>query len=254
MQRSPSLIALMSLAAVLAAASAQAQVSVAPQPGYPSGSPYGQYGPSNPYGQNPNGYQRQGNGNGPNGGPQYGNPQGRQQANVLPPGIDHLWAMEGNNEILLYGTKQGYDLARQVIKGLDGDWNITRTQVVQVREQPSYLTTLGVTLGKDGTFSPQDVQKLLAARRDGKLTASQTTRIESGNDEETDTTLGLEGLALSLTTHIESGSQIRLSLTAPLAATLNVRPGETVVVASPPSDSDPLVTLLFLTPTIQSQG
>ena len=261
MPRSQSLIALLSLLGTLAAVSAQAQVFVAPQPGYPPGYGYGQFGqngpglPYGPNGQNGTGFNRfgptaqTGNGYGPN-----GNPQGQGPTSYLPNGIDHMWANEGTNQILLYATADGYKLARQIIKGLDGDWNITRTQVVQVREKPSYLTTLGVTPEKDGTFSPADVQKLLAARRDGKLTASQTVRIESGNDEETDTTMGLEGLALSLTTHIASGSQIRLDLTAPLSATLNLRPGETTVVASPPSGSDSLTTLLFLTPTIQSQG
>jgi hypothetical protein len=254
MDRSTATLALIGMGALCALVTtpARAQVVVAPPPSYAP--PLRPAAP--PSALLPNGF-AQGYGNG-NSNLSQNEAPGAGAPSTLPPGIGHLWGMEGTNEILLYGTQAGYDLARQLIRGLDGDTDIDRTTIEVARETPAYVKSLGVTLGPTGTITPADAQKLMDAWQDGQITAIHELKVTSGDGEAVETNLGRNAayLPFALTATAQSGLQVEVALTAPVTATLSLAPGVTGVLAVPAASAghDPIVSLLFVTAGIVKSG
>ncbi len=177
---------------------------------------------------------------------------GPPQAVTLPDGIDHVYALEGSNALLLFGTQQGYETTREIVKALDGDLALTRTEVTYARATPEFLAALGVTVPVDGLLSAGDVQKLVDARRAGRFAGTATLRITSREEYQTEGLLGGGVSALPLTEATEVGMDGRLVVTLrqPVQATVALGPGQMSVVAVPPTGSDAPVSLLFVTASV----
>jgi hypothetical protein len=215
------------------------------------------YGQPGGYGPTGGGYGQPGGGYGPQGGigPQGGGSgaQGRTQAQTLPPGVDKIYAMEGPNALLLFATQQGYETTMEIVKALDGELALTRTSITYARATPDYLTSLGVTVGQDGTLSAEDVQKLVDARSAGKFTGTDTLRITSREEFLNQGQIGNAPSALSVTeqTNVTTDGRIQITLLAPLHATVTLTPGQSSVIALRPNGTDLPISLLFLTSSVQ---
>lgn len=62
----------------------------------------------------------------------------------LPPGVDKIYANEGNNHLLVMATPDGYEYVREMVRNLTGNLDIIRTKVVSVQASSSDLELAGV--------------------------------------------------------------------------------------------------------------
>ncbi len=173
---------------------------------------------------------------------------------VLPDGIDALYALEGVNALALFGTKDGYDTALEVVRNIDGDLDIVRTQITLVKTTRADLTGLGVTLTSDA-LTDSDIAKLVAARQAGKLRAADAVRITTREDTVVDALLGEHQrgeVPLTIVPRVTDEGLVAVELLQPVSTTVTSASRQTTVALLPGSgtaDASP-VTLLFVTPTI----
>ena len=202
-------------------APAPAQVMVQPPP-YPVG-----YGPQGAYSNQP-GYPGQ-QYPGPQAFPQR--PGAANQGPTLPDGIDALYALQGINQLVLFGTKEGYETALEIARNIDGDLDIIRTQVTLVRTTRADLAGLGVTLTGD-TLTASDIAKLVAARQAGKFRALDTVRITTRENTVVDALLGEHqrgALPLTLVPRVAKDGTVAVQFTQPLDTTIVSPSGQTTV-------------------------
>ena len=257
-----SLSAMASLVAVGVLGAPPSQAQYAPSPvaaapfaspygyGQSGGGPYGGYGQSggNPYQQ---GYSAQQN---PGQRGFSGQPGAANNRLTLPTGIDQLYALQSINALVLFGTKEGYDTALEVVRNIDGDLDIIRTQITLVKTTRGELTKLGVTPAGD-TFTDEDIAKLVAARQAGTLRATDAVRITTRENTVVDALLGeyqRSSLPLTIVPRVTTEGLVAVQLTQPLSKTFSSLPGQTSVALLPGAGSadDSPVSLLFVTPTI----
>jgi hypothetical protein len=204
---------------------------------------------NNPY--NNNGYNN-------NGGGQNGNGQG--QAGQLPDGVDALIAHEGTNEIIALATQEGYEHVRELVKIIDGQLDIIRTEVKQVPVGADDLKTLGLPTDTSGApLSDADATKLLGAVKTGVLRSSATVRITTRESTPVDTlltdrtgvgtnTAGTQ-TPLSLVPREQSDGSLALEIIQPTHTFRSVATGGSVVLPLPGQTAG-AVTFLVLTPSI----
>lgn len=220
----------------------------------------------NPYQGRRNRFRGGRNGNNPyannNGGPNGGGPngQGQGQAGQLPDGVDALFAHEGTNEIIAIATPQGYEHVRELVKALDGQLDIIRTEVKQVSVGADDLKALGLPSDTSGTpLSDADAAKVLSAVKAGALRSSAVLRITTRETTPVDALLtGRTNVGsatagtqtpLSIVPREKSDGSLALEIMQPTYAFRSVPRGGSVVLPLPGQTAGS-VTFLVLTPSI----
>ncbi len=168
---------------------------------------------------------------------------------VLPPGVRSLYAHEGDNSIVAYATPDGYANVRALVKHLDGDLDIIRTNVSLVTATSATLKTLG--LAADASNA-----SLLAAFQSGRLPATDHLRLTTREDTPIDALLRAPGdgsIPLSLVPREDADGALSVELLQPAATNITVDPSG-IVVARLPGASPGTLRLLFLTPTLRPGG
>jgi hypothetical protein len=183
-----------------------------------------------------------------------GQPGAANAGPMLPDGIDQLVALQSVNQILVFGTKEGYETALEVARNIDGDLDIIRTQFTLARTTRAGLTGLGVTLTAD-PLTTSDIARLVAARQAGKLQTLDTVRITTREDTVVDALLGehqRRALPLTMIPRVAKDGTVEVQLTQPLDTTIAAPSGQTTVAVVPggASSADAPVSLLFVTPAI----
>ena len=168
--------------------------------------------------------------------------------------MDALFALDGVNQLVLFGTKEGYETALEIARNIDGDLDIIRTQFTLVRTTRADLAGLGVTLTGD-TLTASDIAKLVAARQASKFHALDAVGITTRENTVMDALLGEHqrgALPLTVVPRVAKDGTVEVQLTQPFDTTIASPSGQTTVTVVPggaPVDDTP-VTLLFVTPTI----
>lgn len=232
-----------------------------PNPGLQFAPPAGQYpnppgpygGRGNPYSGGPNG------GNSPygNGGGANGRGQGQTQ---LPEGVSALIAHQGINEIIALATQGGYERVRELVRMIDGQLDIIRTEVKQVSAGAADLKALGLTADASGAaLGDVDAARVLGAVKAGALRSSATVRITTRESTAVDalltgrTRVGADTAAtrtpLSLVPREERDGSLSLEIIQPTHTLRSVGPGGSVVL-SLAGQTEGGVTFLILTPSI----
>ena len=197
-----------------------------------------------------------------NGNNQYGNgaQNGQGQAAQLPDGVDALIAHEGTNEIIALATQDGYEHVRELVKIIDGQLDIIRTEVKQVAVGADDLKTLGLPTDTSGApLSDADAAKVVGAVKAGTLRSSATVRITTRESTPVDTlltgrtnvgtdTTGIQ-TPLSLVPRELRDGTLALEIIQPTHTLRSVGPGGSVVLALPGQTAG-AVTFLILTPSI----
>ena len=183
-----------------------------------------------------------------------GRPSMANAVPTLPDGMDALYALEGTNQLVLFGTKEGYETALEIARNIDGDLDIIRTQFTLVKTTRAALAGLGVTLTGD-TLTASDISKLMAARQAGKLSALDTLRITTREDTVVDALLAEHqrgALPVTMIPRVTKDGTVAVQFTQPLDATIVSPSGQTTVAVVPggATADDAPVTLLFVTPSI----
>ena len=189
-------------------------------------------------------------GNGQRGYPGTGQGRNRQ---TLPDGIDQLYALQSINTLVLFGTKEGYETALEVARNIDGDLDIVRTQITLVKATRADLSALGVTLTDDPPTGA-DLTKLVTARQQGALRATDAVRITTRENTVVDALLGAHQseVPLSVVPRVTKDGRIAIELTEPVDITVAASSRDTAIVVLPGSgkEATATVSLLFITPTI----
>lgn len=168
---------------------------------------------------------------------------------VMPPGVRSLYAHKGDNSIIAYATPDGYANVRALVKHLDGDLDIIRTDVSLVTITSATLKTLG--LAADASNA-----SLLAAFQSGRLPATDHLRLTTREDTPIDALLHAPGdgsIPLSLVPREDADGALSVELLQPAATNITVDPSG-IVVARLPGASPGTLRLLFLTPTLRPSG
>lgn len=237
-----------------------------PNQGLQFAPPNGQYpNQGNPYQGRGNRFQRGRNGNNPynnNGGPNGGGPngQGQGQAAQLPDGVDSLFAHEGTNVIIALATQDGYEHVRELVKIIDGQLDIIRTEVKQVSVGADDLKALGLPTDTSGAaLSDADAAKVLSAVKAGTLQTSAAVRITTRESTPVDALLtGRTGVGtatagtqtpLSLVPRELRDGSLALEIIQPTHTLRSVAPGGSVVLPLAGQTAGG-VTFLILTPSI----
>lgn len=168
---------------------------------------------------------------------------------AMPPGVRSLYAHEGDNSIIAYATPDGYANVRALVKHLDGDLDIIRTDVSLVTATSATLKTLG--LAADASNA-----SLLAAFQSGRLPATDHLRLTTREDTPIDALLRAPGdgsISLSLVPREDADGALSVELLQPAATNITVDPSG-IVVARLPGASPGTLRLLFFTPTLRPSG
>ncbi len=162
------------------------------------------------------------------------------------PGVDRVFALEGNNTLLAYATPEGYAGLRSLVRHLDGDLDILQTDVVLAEVSPSTLKTLGVGATDDAA--------LVAAFHNGKLPPADHVRLTTREDTPIDTLLHAPGgitLPLSLVPREGDAGTLTLEMIQPASVSMSAASGGTALVRLP-GGPDGTLRLLFLSPTLRA--
>lgn len=258
-------LAVLSQVAIPHVVSAQAPVAPGPPAYFPTspfpgnGQPYPGYGapPGGPYSggspypgvQSPYPGNRYPGTGGPNGG------QGQQ--NQLPDGVDSLIANQGTNTIIALATQAGYERVRQLVKYLDGNLDVIRTDIKQVPLSAENIKSLGITASPDGqALSDADTAKVLDALKSGRLAAGDTARLLTRETTAVDVLLkgrtrtGITTQTpLTLVPRENSDGSLALEIIQPKHILCEVGTGGSAILPTAgPTDGG--VTLVVLTPSI----
>lgn len=176
------------------------------------------------------------------------------QANTAPdqsplPGVRSVYAHEGDNTIIAYATLGGYAHVRALVRHLDGDLDIIRTDVSLVLVTPAALKELG------GGAAASNAS-LLAAFQAGRLPTQDHLRLTTREDTPIDALLrdiGNSRLPLSLVPREDEDGALSVELLQPAALSVTAAPGGTVVARLPDAPVGTL-RLLFLTPVLLPSG
>lgn len=229
-----------------------------PNPGLQFAPPTGQFpNPPGPYGGRGNGFP-----GGPNGGRNnpYGNNGGGQGQAQLPDGVQALIAHEGTNEIIALATREGYENVRELVRIIDGQTDIIRTDVKQIPAGADDLKALGLTPDTTGApLSDADGAKVIGAVKAGTLRSSGTVRIITREATPVDVlltgrtrvgaaTAGAQTPLSLVPRELRDGS-LALEIIQPTHSLRSVGPGGSIVLALPGQTAG-AVTFLVLTPSI----
>ncbi len=167
----------------------------------------------------------------------------------LLPGVGSIYAHQGDNTIIAYATPDGYARVRALVRHLDGDLDMIRTDVSLVTVSPAALKGLGITPAASDTA-------LLAAFHSGRLPASDHIRLTTREDTPIDALLhdiGNGRIPLSLVPREDADGALSVELLQPAVTSQAVGSGGTVVARLPDAPNG-TVRLLFLTPTLLPGG
>lgn len=165
------------------------------------------------------------------------------------PGVRSLYAHQGDNTIIAYATPDGYARVRALVKHLDGNLDVIRTDVSFVSVTPAALKDLGNTTAASDTA-------LLAAFQAGCLPAGDHVRLTTREDTPIDALLRDPGngtLPFSLVPREDGDGALSVELLQPAVISQTVTSGGTVVARLPTAPNGTL-RLLFLTPTLLPGG
>lgn len=160
------------------------------------------------------------------------------------PGVDKIFALQSNNTLLVYATPEGYAAMRSLVRHIDGQLDILRTDVAFVDISAERLKSLGI--------APTDSARLLAAYRAGHLPLSDHVRLTTREDTPIDTLLHTASnttLALSLVPREGDDGQAYVELMQPAVRPDTVTGSETLVAHLTGAPAGGL-RLLFITPEI----
>ncbi len=164
---------------------------------------------------------------------------------TLPPGVQSLYAHQGENTIIAYATPDGYAHVRALVKHLDGDLDIIRTDVSLVQVPPAMVHALG------GAAALSDTA-LLAAFQAGRLPASDHIRLTTREDTPIEALLrnaGNGSIPLSLVPREDEKGTLSIELLQPAALSMTGG-SDDVNVARLPDAPNGTLRLLFLTPVL----
>ena len=163
---------------------------------------------------------------------------------VTVPGVDQLYALQSNNSLLAYATPEGYAALRDLVRQIDGQLDIIRTDVALVEVSPGRLHTLGIETGDSG--------KLLSAFASGQLAITDRVHLTTREDTPIDTILhtnALTTIPLSVVPREADDGTLTTELLQPNVVPDGI-PGGGTVVARLPGASNGSLRLLFITATI----
>ncbi len=190
----------------------------------------------------------------------YGGNNGGQGQGQLPEGVQALFAHEGTNVIIALATQEGYEHVRELVKIIDGQLDIIRTEVKQVSASADDLKALSLPTDTSGApLSDADGAKVLGAVKAGTLRSSATVRITTRESTPVEALLTGRTRAGAATTgaqtplslvprELRDGS-LALEIIQPTNTLRGVAPGGSVVLALPGQTAGS-VTFLVLTPSI----
>lgn len=165
------------------------------------------------------------------------------------PGVQVLYAHEGDNSIVAYATPDGYAQVRALVKHLDSDLDIIRTEACLVVVSPAALKTLGLDAAAPDAA-------LLAAWGAGRLASSSRLRLTTREDTPIDALLRDPrggSLPLLLVPREDADGTLSVELLQPAVQRLSSARSGTLL-ARLPSAPDGTLRLLFLTPTLLPSG
>jgi hypothetical protein len=170
----------------------------------------------------------------------------------MPDGVDRIIALQGDNSILLHGTRDGYEQSRDLVKLLTGEGSVVRTIVELSAPSTDQLKCIGVTVDPSTpSLSAADTAKLVAAWKDGRLSRAAnpiriTTREDTPVDADFREKAGEIGTALTIVPRVARDGSTTVELLKPVAASCSAPDGGTSVVALAGRTTGS-VRLLFIT-------
>lgn len=196
--------------------------------------------------------------NSPNG----NNGGGQGQGGQLPDGVQALFAHEGTNVIIALATEDGYEHVRELVKIIDGQLDIIRTEVKQVTVSADDLKALGLPTDTSGApLSDSDAAKVIGAVKAGGLRSSATVRITTRESTPVEalltgrTRVGTDTTGtqtpLSFVPREQRDGSLALEIIQPTHTMRSVGPGGSIVLPLPGQTAGS-VTFLLLTPSIQA--
>lgn len=163
------------------------------------------------------------------------------------PGVQSLYAHQGDNSIIAYATPDGYANVRTLVRHLNGDLDIIRTDVRVVVLPAGTVSSLGPGVSNAA---------LLAAFQTGRGSASAHLRLTTREDTPIAALLRVPGddaLPLSLVPREAADGTLSIELLQPAALSMTVSAGG-MFVARLPDQPGGAVRLLLLAPTLLPSG
>lgn len=168
------------------------------------------------------------------------------------PGVSALYAHQGDNSIIAYATPDGYARVQALVRHLDGDLDIIRTDVSLVMVSPDALKQLGGS-------STASSAALLAAFHAGHLAATAHLRLTTREDTPIDVLLGnarYNSIPLSFVPREGEDGTLSVELLQPAVVSQTVTSDGTLVARLPdlvarlPDTPNGTLRVLFLTPRL----
>jgi len=227
------------IAVTLAAGSLSITRAQAPTPTFPPGSFFpGQVAPGMP-GQP---------------GPQQTAPDATPPPTSLPAGVQHVYAVQGDNSLIIVADSDGFATVRELVRNIAGDLDIIHTRIDAVDITPSEQKALGVKIDPSNPApTPSEESALLDAYKHDKLSVScYPLRVVTRENTSVDVMLEARRhrvkARLSFVPRVAKDGRLIVEFMEPVSAMAAAPSGDTLVLTMPGRSGD-TARLLFITPT-----
>jgi len=189
----------------------------------------------------------------PASGPQTQSTQPAMPTN-LPPGVEHIYAVQGDNSLIVLADQDGFNHVRDLVRNLSGDLDIIHTHIDAVDLSADDEKALGVKIDTtDPAPGPQLEATLIGAWKHDKLHEScyplrVVTRENTSVDVMLESHKHRVKTRLSYVPRVAKDGRMVVELMEPVSVMAAAPSGDTLVVIMPGKSTDS-ARILFITTT-----
>ena len=172
----------------------------------------------------------------------------------LPEGVKHLYAVEGDNSLIVVADSDGFATVRELVRNLSGDLDIIHTRIDAVDINADEQKALGIKINTESPApSPELESRLINAWKHDRLRAScyplrVVTRENTSVDVMLETRQHRTKTRLSFVPRIAKDGRLIVEVMEPVSVMAAAPSGDTLVVTMPGRSEDS-ARLLFITPS-----